>query len=190
MLSDARGGELNEPEETPKSYPPTSVDDPALSELSDPEFIGKLRECLVDRPWTIGHMRELERRGLHILDDDPALREVANEKMQSLKEGMERFRGEIANASRSFPKIDFPTLPDLSIVAALPDRLPVIEPLKRPISLVSPALEMQGAQLEALSEIREEIRELRRRGWSYWLMVTLTAIAALAAVMSVALALS
>ena len=136
---------MNEPEEIPRSYPPTSADDPALSELSDPEFIGKLRECLVDRPWTIGHMRELERRGLHILDDDPALREVANEKMQSLKEGMERFRGEIANASRSFPKIDFPTLPDLSIVAALPDRLPVIEPLKRPISLVSPTWEMQGA---------------------------------------------
>lgn len=210
MLSDAMGGELSEREEKPKRFRPKRADDPALAELTDPEFVEKLRECHEDRRWPIGHMVELERRGLHILDEEPVLMEVASEKIQSFKEARERIRGmadgsldritaaagleqireRAIEALRSFPKINFPDLPNPLVTRASPEPLSAVRSLGIPTSPPAPTLEMQVAQLEALSEIREEIRESRRRGWSFWLMVALTAIAALAAVTSVVLAVS
>lgn len=134
------------------------------------------------------------------------LMEVANEKMQSFKEARERISGEVAGsldritvatgleqireraneALRSFPNINFPDLPNPLVARASPEPLSAVRPLGKPTSPPAPTLEMQVAQLEALSEIRES----RRRGWSFWLMVALTAIAALAAVTSVVLAIS
>lgn len=178
--------------------------DTALSDLSDSDFVATLREGMEDRSWPMKHWIELGRRGMHILDADPLLKEAVDRENEAFKERMQevstmldeansrefaKIKDRIAEASLSFPKIDFPKLPDLSKVAGLPDRLPALDPTKVPALPVSPTLEMQVAQLEALSQIQEEIRQSRRLGWSYWLMFTITAIAALAAVTSVVIAL-
>ena len=48
-----------------------------------------------------------------------------------------------------------------------------------------PSLEMQVAQLEALSEIRRAIQNLTKRDWVEWLTLGLVAAAALASVITV-----
>ena len=190
-----------------KRVPIRRANDSGLSELSDSEFVEKLRESLEGRSWSMRQIAELQRRGLGIIEDDPPLREAINESglafLSMVREmstaGLQEFhrttsqaldplRERIAEVSLLFPKTEFPRL-DSPMVPAWSESLAEIEPLNLSELPVSPTLEMQVAQLEALSEIQEEIRESRRRGWSYWLLVTLTAIAALAAVTSVVLAL-
>ena len=82
-----KGSKLNEREEQPRRGSPAKraygFD---LSELTDTEFVERLRQCAEDRHWPMGHVFELKRRGLHILDDDPHLRIAANEQIQSAKE--------------------------------------------------------------------------------------------------------
>ena len=94
-----KGSKLNEREEQPSRGAPAKraygID---LSELTDPEFVERLRQCAEDRHWPMGHVFELKRRGLHILDDDPHLRIAANEQIQSAKEAMQKISKEASGA--------------------------------------------------------------------------------------------
>ena len=185
MLSDAKGDNLNDHQEEPvKSVSIRRADDAALSELSDSEFVARLRERLGHRSWSISQFFELERRGLHILEDDPPLQEAIKEARQFFEGSMQKvltaashaldpLRERIAEVSLSFPKIEFPRLKELPTASALRESLLAVELIELPKQPVSPSLEMQIAQLEALSEIREEIRALREFVglWSGWLVV-------------------
>ena len=85
---------MNEPEEPSRGSPAKRAYGFALSKLTDPEFAERLRQCAEDRHWPMGHVFELKRRGLHILDDDPNLRIAANEQIQSAKEAMQKIAKE------------------------------------------------------------------------------------------------
>ncbi|MCQ3804290.1 MAG: hypothetical protein KTV45_09315 [Acidimicrobiia bacterium] len=177
--------------------------------MTDSEFLGELQKGLRDNSWPMKHWLELERRGFHILEDDPTLMEAINKKHEALNvrfrevaesavgkwdrvgfEVLDPLMKRMTEASRSFPEIEFPNLLGSSVATGRRVSLSEAEDIEMFEPPAPPTVEMQVAQLEALSEIREEIRESRKRGWSYWLMVTLTAIAALAAVVSVILAIS
>lgn len=81
----------------------------------------------------------------------------------------------LPDVALSFPETD---LLDVSSVAfsPTPEVLNTLPP---------PSLEMQVAQLEALSEIRPQIQNLTKRDWVEWLTLGLVAAAALASVITV-----
>ena len=184
-----------------------------LRELPDAEFVELLRETHGDRGWTVGQLIELERRGTHLVEGDPFLFQAFEEQRRTVGDalgklaagafsGLEEQRrtvgdvlsgfteqwssiGErLADLAPVFPKTQFPLVspPRLELEDLLS---PEFESL--PLPPPPPSLEMQVAQIEVLSEIRQEIQNSRKRDWVYWLNVGLLAVAALASVTAVAL---
>lgn len=175
-----------------------------LRELSDAEFVELLRETHGDRGWTVGQLIELERRGTHLVEGDPFLFQAFEEQQRTVGDalgklaagtvsGLEEQRRAVGDALSGF------TEQWSSIRERMADLAPVFPktqfPLVSPPEFESlprlpppPSLEMQVAQIEVLSEIRQEIQNSRKRDWVDWLNVGLVAVAALAAVTAVALA--
>lgn len=81
----------------------------------------------------------------------------------------------LEDVALSFPETDLPGVSSLAL-SPTPEVLNIPPP---------PSLEMQVAQLEALSEIRREIQNLTKRDWVEWLTLGLVAAAALASVITV-----
>ncbi|MDE0138703.1 MAG: hypothetical protein OXM57_00540 [bacterium] len=175
-----------------------------LRELSDAEFVELLRETHGDRGWTIAQLIELERRGTHLVEGDPFLFQAFEEQTRKVRDalgtlaagafsGLEEqqravgdvlsgfteqwssIRERMADLAPVFPKTQFPLVspPPSELDPLLPEfeSLPRLPP--------PPSLEMQVAQIEVLSEIRQEIQNARKRDWVDWLNVGLVAVAAL-----------
>lgn len=72
---------------------------------------------------------------------------------------MEPVSTQLEDVALSFPETALPGVPSLAF-SPTPEVLNISPP---------PSLEMQVAQLEALSEIRREIQNLTKRDWVEWL---------------------
>ena len=178
-----------------------------LRQLSDEEFVDQLRATVSPRGWTVGQLVELERRGTHLVEEDASVAEAYEQYLErsaelrhtlgtaaaealgrfsslaeTTAEGLGRFSERwnsvstrLEDVALSFPETDLPGVSSLALS-------PTPEVLNTP---PPPSLEMQVAQLEALSEIRREIQNLTKRDWVEWLTLGLVAAAALASVITV-----
>ncbi len=154
------------------------VKDYPLSQMSDTDFIARLRGGVGHRLWSIKELVELENRGMYILENDHYLRKAITEAQEAAVANLQglmdktfrvsdrailqqvgQLSSRIADVSLAFPKIEIPKLPEISTPVAFPqshlrENLHVSFPPRS-----SPTLGMQAEQLQALREIPKAARK-------------------------------
>ena len=98
------------------------VNSARLPELSDAELVDQLRETISPRGWTLGQLTELQRRGEHIVEGDPAVSQALEEsrerraafakreayRVSEFMEPSAELGERMTNVANLFPKTQFP----------------------------------------------------------------------------------
>lgn len=153
-------------------------------EMSDLEFIDLLKSKLNEAKWNVGEIVELERRGIEIVDPEPALSMALLKKRSeftaSVNKALEPYSRQFENLSRSINSFK-----DLHLGEAMAQN-PKIE--NQMISIPETATDLVSREVaitlkQSLSELRG-IRQQNERDWFQWSIWISSFVAALTAVVS------